>query len=150
MIVHDFYIIGVGGLPAKYDTPLGIDPNAVKSAEIALEQFQSVSRRHAKVIQLGSGIQKVQFAQCAVKDLGGISSNLSARSAVKQGRGGAISEGHNHVEMLTRSVNVCNSKFDCLTVPGIRKGAVDLGNPPPSCAGVFGTQFRVLGARGSR
>ncbi len=36
------------------------------------------------------------------------------------------------------------------TAPTKRKGAVDLGNPPPSCAGVSGTQFRVLGARGSR
>ncbi len=83
MIVHDFNIIGVGRLPAKYDAPLGIDPNAVKSTEIAMECFQPVTRGHPKVIQAGSGVQYIQFAQCDIQDLGGISSNLSARSAVK-------------------------------------------------------------------
>ena len=56
VIVHDFDIISVGSYPAKHDAPLGIDSNAVKSVEIAMESFQPVSGRHSKIIQTGSGV----------------------------------------------------------------------------------------------
>ena len=92
VIVHDFDIISVGSYPAKHDAPLGIDSNAVKSVEIAMESFQPVSGRHAKIIQTGGGVEEVQFTQGGIKDFWGISSNLSARNAVEQGRSGAISK----------------------------------------------------------
>jgi hypothetical protein len=92
VIVHDFNIIGVGCLPAKNNTPLRIDPNAVTSAEHAMKRFKPATRGHPQIFQGGGRIQQIELAGGNIQDLRRIASNFSVRNPVKQGRGGGISK----------------------------------------------------------
>jgi hypothetical protein len=57
MIIHDLNVIRVCFSPNKAETPLIVDPDAVLSSSIAVQQFQPISRRSSQVPQLHGAIQ---------------------------------------------------------------------------------------------
>jgi hypothetical protein len=63
MIVEDFDIVSFVVLPAKTNSPLGIDSNAVLTLAIALKLFQPVAWNRRQVLKRGRGIQQKQFSQ---------------------------------------------------------------------------------------
>ena len=57
MVVHDIDLKGVPVLPAKADSPLVVDPDAVLPASIAAEFLQPVAERHAKIVQILGAVE---------------------------------------------------------------------------------------------
>ncbi len=57
MIGTDIDIAGTRIVPAKDDSPLIVDTNTVKADEVALQSFQSVSRRRHQIHQLFAAIR---------------------------------------------------------------------------------------------
>ena len=61
VIVDDFHVLRPAGRPAEADPVLLIDPDAVLSLSIALERFEPVSRRRAKVLEHFSDVELIEF-----------------------------------------------------------------------------------------
>jgi len=61
MVVHDFHIIRIAGLPAKANAPLLVDAYAVLAPPIAVQRLQPIGWGHAQRIQVGCGIEHPQF-----------------------------------------------------------------------------------------
>jgi hypothetical protein len=51
VVIDDLNVVRIAVPPHKTDTPLVIDPDAVRPGAIALEHFQLIARRHAKILQ---------------------------------------------------------------------------------------------------
>jgi hypothetical protein len=62
MIIDDFYIMGITICPPKTDPPLIIDPDAVETFSVAFQYFEPVTRRHAKIDDVGGGINVDEFS----------------------------------------------------------------------------------------
>ena len=63
MIVHDFDRVNVAVSTFKANTPLNVDANAVLPLPVPLQALQPVSRQIPERLQVGRGIQDVQFSQ---------------------------------------------------------------------------------------
>lgn len=63
MIVNDLYFLHSGWCPAKTDTILIIDPNAVLACSITHQRLKPVAGRHVQVIQAFSDLKLAQLAQ---------------------------------------------------------------------------------------
>ena len=57
MVIDNLALIGVPLSPAKADTPLVIDPDAVQSFTVTAKRLQAVSRGGDKVAEFNRGIQ---------------------------------------------------------------------------------------------
>ena len=64
MVVHNFYVFRAGICPAKADSELIVDPNAVLASAIPDQGFQSIARRHAQVLKAFGDLQLAQFPAC--------------------------------------------------------------------------------------
>jgi len=62
VIVDDLDVEGVGVLPCKAEAPLIVDANAVLPFPPATELLESVSGRHAKVLERLGTVQQQEFA----------------------------------------------------------------------------------------
>ena len=63
MVIDDFDFIGPIRLPAEADTPLVIDTDGVLALPVALEGFQTVSRRDGEVVYFCNGMDLGELAQ---------------------------------------------------------------------------------------
>ena len=68
VVIHDLNVMRIAVAPGEADTPLVIDPNAIRSGAAALQQFKLVSRRHAKVLQPRSPMQVQELPPCGPLD----------------------------------------------------------------------------------
>jgi len=57
MVVDDFDVPSAVVSPAKADSPLVVDPDAVLPASIAAEFLQPVAERHAKIVQILGAVE---------------------------------------------------------------------------------------------
>jgi hypothetical protein len=62
VIVDDFNILSVRGLPYETDPPLIIDPNTVLPGTIAIENFQPVTWHTPDFLQAGRSVKDAQLA----------------------------------------------------------------------------------------
>jgi hypothetical protein len=62
MIIDDFNELGAAAVPLEADTLLIVDPDAVLTATIALQRFEPIARRSAKIAQLARGVEHVKLA----------------------------------------------------------------------------------------
>ncbi len=62
VIVNDLNVIAVTVVPAKTETPLVVNTNAVLARPVALQSFQMISRRTGHIIQNDSAVQLAQFS----------------------------------------------------------------------------------------
>jgi hypothetical protein len=69
--------------PAKNNTPLRINTNAVKALEFALERFKSIPRRGAQVVKDLGSIQYIELIKRKFMYLAWELSGMTARNAVK-------------------------------------------------------------------
>jgi len=51
MVVHNLYVVCIPGAPAKTDSPLLVDADAVLTLSIPLEFLQAIARRYPEVIE---------------------------------------------------------------------------------------------------
>src|SRR5258708_15327671 len=63
VIVHDFDCVNVAVSPLKANTPLIVDADAVLPPPVPLQALQPVPRQIRERLQVGRGIQDVQFSQ---------------------------------------------------------------------------------------
>ncbi len=63
MVIDDFYIFRALFRPAKTNSILIVHANAMLTSATALQEFQPISRRDAKLIQLLDKIQLLQFSK---------------------------------------------------------------------------------------
>lgn len=62
MIVDDLDVRGTSGSPAKTDTVLIVDSDAVLTGAIPLEGFEAIPGRHTKVVEPPGDFQLAQLA----------------------------------------------------------------------------------------
>jgi len=51
MVVHNFHVKCILALPSEADAPLVIDADAVLAVPVALQGFESITRRGAQIVQ---------------------------------------------------------------------------------------------------
>ena len=61
MVVEHTDVLRVTALPPKYDTPLIIDPDRVKTSQIATEPFESITGRYPQITNVGRIVQIKQL-----------------------------------------------------------------------------------------
>jgi hypothetical protein len=69
MIVHDFYVARLTGIPSETDAPLIVDPDAVLPFSFASQRLQPVAGRIAQIVDGQRGIQQAQFIQRPLMDI---------------------------------------------------------------------------------
>lgn len=69
MVIDDLDLFGAVLAPNKADPPLIVDSDAVLTAAIASQGFESVPRRRAEVREPSRRIQHIQLAQCDGLDI---------------------------------------------------------------------------------
>ena len=62
MVIDDLNLIGIAGMPPKDDSPLIVDPNGIQTLPFALQRFQSIPWRFAKVTNLRRIVQIEQLS----------------------------------------------------------------------------------------
>ena len=62
MVVNNLNIFGIASFPPKYDAPLIVDPDRIKSCELPFKRFKSISRRHSQVHEFGGVMYIEQLA----------------------------------------------------------------------------------------
>jgi hypothetical protein len=62
MVVNDLNILGVVTGPAKADSPLIVDPDAVLPASVAPQGLQSIAGRDSQVVEAAGDLELAQFA----------------------------------------------------------------------------------------
>src|ERR1019366_6297462 len=71
MIVGDLDSVRLAVNPAKANSPLVVDADAVLSVAIACKFLQSIPRRHAQIIQRFGRIENRQLTQCGALQFSG-------------------------------------------------------------------------------
>lgn len=69
MVVRDFNAHRIAIHPDEADSPLTVDPDAVLSAAIALQRFQSIGGWDPQIVQRPRVVQHAQFASCNLLDV---------------------------------------------------------------------------------
>jgi hypothetical protein len=93
VIVNDLNIVGVGSFPAKADSPLIIDPNAVLPLSIAAELLKTIPRRNAQIVEHFGRVERHQLSEHEAPQ---ISRKSSDRLAFKESLSVAITKGLDH------------------------------------------------------
>jgi len=69
MVVHNFNVRGTFGRPAKANTELVINPDAVLTLAIPRQSLKSVAWWRAQELQRIRGVQLSQFAGCYLRHI---------------------------------------------------------------------------------
>jgi hypothetical protein len=93
VVVGDFDIVGVAAIPAKTDTVLVVDPNAMLAGAVTLEGFEAVAGRQAQVFEGGGGFELGEFAEGNLVDGGG---KFRRAATLPERRGRFIGERGDH------------------------------------------------------
>lgn len=84
MIIDNGNVMSTGILPPKYNSPLGINSNTMKTFVITPQCFQPVAGWWSQIIKRSGGIQNIKFIRGGFKNLGRKFSDLAACNAMKQ------------------------------------------------------------------
>jgi hypothetical protein len=57
MIIHNFNVVNIPPLPAEADSPLIVYSDTVPPFAVALERFETISRRHDHLPQICCSMQ---------------------------------------------------------------------------------------------
>ncbi len=71
MIVHNLHLISVSFAPAKTDSPLFVDANAVLPSAISRKLLQMIARGNSKIVEYLRGVQQCKLALCGPYEVGG-------------------------------------------------------------------------------
>ena len=115
MRIDDLDVQGIAVFPAKANSPLIVNANAVLTGAVALELFEPVARRHAKVVDRVSGIDRDELSEHRALELGGEAPNgLAAEETL----GISVGEGFDHSGIVTRCDH--NVKRYCIELANAR------------------------------
>jgi hypothetical protein len=51
MVIQNFNFVGIAGVPAKTNSPLIVDPDAVLALPITVELLEAIARRNPQIIE---------------------------------------------------------------------------------------------------
>jgi nitrogenase subunit NifH len=97
-VFGDFDIVGIPFFPAKADSILVVDSQAVLTLAISSERFETIARRNAQIGEILGGIQCNQPAQ---GDIGQMSQAFH-KAAFEQSLRVKIAERLNHDSIMVR------------------------------------------------
>lgn len=63
MVVYDFDVVGIAGLPFEANPPLIVDADTVLAFANTPELFQSIPRRHPQVRDLVGGVEHQELTE---------------------------------------------------------------------------------------
>jgi hypothetical protein len=63
MVVHDRDVVRIAVAPAKADSPLIVDSNAVLAGPIAAQLLQPIAGRDSKIVQDLAGVHQQQLPE---------------------------------------------------------------------------------------
>jgi hypothetical protein len=63
VVIDDPDVGGTARRPAKNDSPLSVDPDAVKASEVAFECFQPITRWGSQIVEVRRGIEDIELAR---------------------------------------------------------------------------------------
>ncbi len=78
--------------PTENDTPLDINPDAVKSTQVSTKGLQTVTRWRSQVAHIVRCVEDIQFVQCVSDNVLRQAPNTGSRPAVKQIRCGTVAK----------------------------------------------------------
>lgn len=78
MIIYDFDVQDIPGVPLEAHTPLVVDANTILSAPVTVQSFQAIRGRHTQILQCLRPIQHTQLAQRDLLNIGGQSARALA------------------------------------------------------------------------
>jgi hypothetical protein len=89
VVVHNLNVVGIAILPAKANSVLIVDPNAVPSCPISSELLEPVCRRAGQVPEAGGSVQHQEFNRRSLQhvsrnDIGTLALENSARIFVRE------------------------------------------------------------------
>ena len=61
MVISEADLIGSTARPAEHNPPLIVDPDAVKSAQVATKCMKTIARRQSQVIDVVGGIDDIEL-----------------------------------------------------------------------------------------
>jgi hypothetical protein len=70
VVVDNLDVFGVAAGPAKANTPLVIDPNAVPAGPVSHQFLEAVSGGSSKINKTGCGIEQDEFSQSDALQIG--------------------------------------------------------------------------------
>jgi len=95
VVNDDLDVVRVSRPPAKTDSPLLVDPNAVLAGPVSLELLQAVARRQSQVIEYRRCVQHKELTE---RDLLYVRTQLPHGAALEQTLGVAVTEALDHKE----------------------------------------------------
>ena len=105
VIIDNLHVKCVSTFPSKNDTPLIVDPDRMKPAPVSLEPFETIAGRCAEIPELGRVVQIQQFPPRGPTQLRRKCSCGSGAPIIEQILGQSISEGLDHVPILSEFDN---------------------------------------------
>jgi len=69
MVINDFHIFRTRIGPAKTDTPLIVDANAVLAETVTLESFKVIPGRHSQIIKTAGDLELPELTSCDLSNL---------------------------------------------------------------------------------
>jgi hypothetical protein len=90
VVVHDLHISCAILGPAKNDTPLGINTNAIKTLELTSQWLEPVARRGTKIIEALRSIQNIELVEREFMYLAWKLSGIATRYTVKEVRSAPV------------------------------------------------------------
>jgi len=66
MIVDNADLIGVAVDPAKYDPPLVVDSNGVKSGQVSSQFLESIGRGYTQIVEPGRDVDCNELSLCPI------------------------------------------------------------------------------------
>lgn len=93
MVVAEFNLVCVALLEPEADPPLVIDGDGVLTGTIPLEGVQTIAGRDTKVLQLGSGVERLQLSQ---RPAGDVRRHPSIPAGAEERLGRAVGERLDH------------------------------------------------------
>ena len=83
MIINNLNSFGTPLIPLEDDAPLFVDPNAVRTPEVAFEGLEPVSRRRPQVLHRMGGVYQIQLSNRDRSDVRSDASCLTGISTVE-------------------------------------------------------------------
>lgn len=70
MIIDNFYIFRTCIRPAKANSPLIVNPNAVLTRAITLKRFETIAGQYPQIVESTRNLQLSELASCYLSDIG--------------------------------------------------------------------------------
>ena len=108
MVIGDFHFACVICLPTENNAPLVVDTNGMVSGEISSQEFQTVSRRIAEVVE---GFRRMDRYQLVIRTLLDFLWNFAGKGQIENLLALLVSEAKNHGHKILKFAYNARKQF---------------------------------------